>query len=106
VLFETTGPKARRYISQPDAAGIWVLCAEASEDLVNFVGMPSEAAVAAKDFWTMRVPWRELGDMQQGAFQFYVALLRNGLQLERLPERGLIESPVPGAAFRDSHWFV
>jgi alpha-amylase/alpha-mannosidase (GH57 family) len=105
VLVEWTGPSARRFWMEPSGEG-WNVRAEAGADLIHYVQQSTQAQVVWGDFWVFRVPVQELGDLTKGALQFYLALMENGLQRERLPDRGVLECAAPGAAFREANWLI
>jgi hypothetical protein len=60
--------------------------------------------VAAADLIEATIPFADLGLRPSHSFAFFVAMHRNGAEVERHPAHRPVEGLVPESAFERVHW--
>jgi alpha-amylase/alpha-mannosidase (GH57 family) len=84
----------------------WEARLEKATGAVSFKLVPENITVSWGQFLFVAVPLRALQWNEPGQVSFFLQLLAQEIQVERYPERGTINFPVPEADFEARNWFV
>jgi alpha-amylase/alpha-mannosidase (GH57 family) len=107
LLIPFTKPESRRIRVAQTPEGRYTALLETSTNGVDFTATGTEVRIAHDERIELSVPLEALGfHGQSEACSFLVQILQNGIELERAPERGLIEFEGPSNVFKLRHWLV